>query len=74
MRGTGWVRVASLRTPEAFRAHLRAGRIGLPVDDILARSDLYDREGKYPHAFSHEVGREGDTIFIASDFIFFKKK
>jgi 2,4-dienoyl-CoA reductase-like NADH-dependent reductase (Old Yellow Enzyme family) len=39
MRGTGWVRVASLRTPEAFRAHLRAGRIGLPVDDILASPD-----------------------------------
>ena len=25
--------------------------VGLPVDDILARSDLYDRENKYPHAF-----------------------
>jgi peptidyl-dipeptidase A len=40
--------------------------IGLPVDDILARSDLYDREGKYPHAFSHEVGREGDVRILCN--------
>ena len=32
--------------------------VGLPIDDILARSDLYDREGKYPHAFSHDVDRQ----------------
>ena len=35
--------------------------IGLPVDDILARSDLYDREGKYPHAFSHDVDRRATS-------------
>jgi peptidyl-dipeptidase A len=40
--------------------------IGLPVDDILARSDLYDREGKYPHAFSHDVDRKGDVRVLAN--------
>lgn len=42
------------------------GGIGLPVDDILARSDLYDREGKYPHAFSHDVNRRGDVRVLAN--------
>ncbi|MCX5644872.1 MAG: M2 family metallopeptidase [Phycisphaerae bacterium] len=40
--------------------------IGLPVDDILARSDLYDREGKYPHAFSEDVDRKGDVRVLAN--------
>jgi peptidyl-dipeptidase A len=40
--------------------------IGLPVDDILARSDLYDREGKYPHAFSFEADREGDVRILCN--------
>lgn len=40
--------------------------IGLPIDDILARSDLYDREGKYPHAFSHDVDRRGDVRLLCN--------
>lgn len=40
--------------------------ISLPVDDILARSDLYDREGKYPHAFSHDVDRRGEVRVLAN--------
>ena len=40
--------------------------VGLPIDDILARSDLYDREGKYPHAFSHDVDRRGDVRVVAN--------
>jgi peptidyl-dipeptidase A len=40
--------------------------IGLPIEDILARSDLYDREGKYPHAFSHDVDRKGDVRVLAN--------
>jgi peptidyl-dipeptidase A len=40
--------------------------VGLPVDDILARSDLYDREGKYPHAFGHDVDRKGDVRVLAN--------
>ncbi len=40
--------------------------VGLPVDDILARSDLYDREGKYPHAFSEDVHRRGDVRILCN--------
>ncbi|MFB0554414.1 MAG: M2 family metallopeptidase [Phycisphaerae bacterium] len=40
--------------------------VGLPVDDILARSDLYDREGKYPHAFSFEADRDGDVRILCN--------
>ena len=40
--------------------------VGLPVNDILARSDLYDREGKYPHAFSEDVDRRGDVRILCN--------
>ena len=40
--------------------------VGLPVDDILARSDLYDRENKYPHAFSHDLDRKGDIRILCN--------
>ncbi len=40
--------------------------VGLSVDDILARSDLYDRPGKYPHAFSHDVDRNGDVRILCN--------
>ncbi len=40
--------------------------VGLSVDDILARSDLYDREGKYPHAYGFDADREGDTRVLAN--------
>jgi peptidyl-dipeptidase A len=35
--------------------------LGLDVGDILARSDLYEREGKDQHAFCMHVDREGDV-------------
>ncbi|MBN2269896.1 MAG: M2 family metallopeptidase [Sedimentisphaerales bacterium] len=40
--------------------------VGLPVDDILARSDLYDRQGKYPHAFGTDIDRHGDTRVLCN--------
>ncbi len=40
--------------------------VGLPVDDILARSDLYDRENKYPHAFSEDLDRKGDVRILCN--------
>jgi len=40
--------------------------VGLPVDDILARSDLYDRENKYPHAFSHDLDRKGNVRILCN--------
>lgn len=35
--------------------------LGMDVRDILARSDLYEREGKNQHAFCTDIDREGDV-------------
>ncbi|MFQ6092425.1 MAG: M2 family metallopeptidase [bacterium] len=40
--------------------------IGLEVDDIIERSDLYEREGKYPHAYCTDIDREGDIRIMAN--------
>jgi len=40
--------------------------IGLPVDRILARSDLYEKKGKSPHAFCTDIDREGDVRVLAN--------
>lgn len=40
--------------------------IGLPVEDVLARSDLYEREGKDQHAFCLDVDREGDVRILCN--------
>ena len=40
--------------------------IGLPVDGVLARSDLYEREGKDQHAFCLDVDREGDVRILCN--------
>jgi peptidyl-dipeptidase A len=42
------------------------GGIGLPVDAILAHSDLYEKEGKNPHAFSTHIDREGDVRILCN--------
>jgi peptidyl-dipeptidase A len=38
--------------------------IGLPIDDVLKRSDLFEKPGKCPHAFSTDVDREGDVRIL----------
>jgi peptidyl-dipeptidase A len=40
--------------------------IGLPIEPILARSDLYEREGKNPHAFETDIDREGDVRLLCN--------
>jgi peptidyl-dipeptidase A len=40
--------------------------IGLPVTDILAVSDLYERPGKNPHAFSTHIDRRGDVRILCN--------
>jgi peptidyl-dipeptidase A len=40
--------------------------IGLPIDTILARSDLYEREGKNPHAFCSDIDRAGDVRILCN--------
>ena len=40
--------------------------IGLPIDDVIARSDLYEKKGKSPHAFCSDIDREGDVRVLAN--------
>jgi peptidyl-dipeptidase A len=40
--------------------------IGLPIDGVLARSDLYEKPGKSPHAFCTDIDREGDVRVLAN--------
>jgi len=40
--------------------------IGLPIDSILAKSDLYEREGKNPHAFCTDIDRRGDVRILCN--------
>jgi len=35
--------------------------IGINVDQILANSDLYERDKKYPHAYCTDIDHEGDV-------------
>ncbi len=37
------------------------GEMGLPADKILARSDLFEREGKNQHAFCTDIDHSGDV-------------
>jgi peptidyl-dipeptidase A len=40
--------------------------IGLPIDRVIARSDLYEKPGKNPHAFCTDIDREGDVRVLAN--------
>ncbi len=40
--------------------------IGLPIDDVLGRSDLFEKPGKSPHAFSTDIDREGNVRVLAN--------
>ncbi|HLF24689.1 MAG TPA: M2 family metallopeptidase [Anaerolineae bacterium] len=40
--------------------------IGLPVDDVIERSDLYEREGKEQHAYCTDIDRRGDVRVLAN--------
>jgi peptidyl-dipeptidase A len=40
--------------------------IGLPIDDVLSRSDLYEKAGKSPHAFCTDIDRKGDVRVLAN--------
>jgi peptidyl-dipeptidase A len=40
--------------------------IGLPIDDVLARSDLDERPGKHPSAFCLDIDRSGDVRVLAN--------
>jgi peptidyl-dipeptidase A len=38
--------------------------IGLETEDIIKRSDLYEKEGKNPHAYSINIDKEGDVRIL----------
>jgi peptidyl-dipeptidase A len=40
--------------------------IGLPIEDVLERSDLYEKPGKSPHAFCTDIDRAGDVRVLAN--------
>lgn len=61
----------SLDTPFAQADILRVCRdfyagIGLPIEDVLKASDLYEKPGKSPHAFCTDIDREGDVRVLAN--------
>ncbi len=53
------------KDPVALSRKYFAG-IGLPVDSILARSDLYERPGKYQHAECYDIDNSGDVRVICN--------
>ncbi len=62
---------ASLDTPFAKADLLELCRefyagIDLPINDVIARSDLYEKKGKSPHAFCTDIDREGDVRVLAN--------
>lgn len=40
--------------------------IGMPVDDILKRSDLFERKGKEQHAYCIHIDKKGDVRILAN--------
>jgi len=40
--------------------------IGLNIDDILERSDLFEKEGKYQHAYCTDIDRNGDIRVLCN--------
>jgi peptidyl-dipeptidase A len=40
--------------------------IGLNVDSVLAKSDLYEKEGKYQHAYCTNIDRNGDVRIVCN--------
>lgn len=40
--------------------------LGLPCDDIVERSDLYEKPGKSPHAFASDLDRAGDIRVLCN--------
>ena len=46
--------------------HVYYSTIGLEIDDMLERSDLYEREGKEQHAFCTHIDREGDVRVLCN--------
>jgi len=40
--------------------------INLNIDDLIEKSDLFEKEGKYQHAFCTDIDREGDVRVVCN--------
>lgn len=40
--------------------------LNLPIDDLVKNSDLYEKEGKYQHAYCTDIDREGDVRVVCN--------
>jgi peptidyl-dipeptidase A len=40
--------------------------IGLPIDRVIAKSDLFEKKGKSQHAFCTDIDRDGDVRVLAN--------
>ncbi|MFH2106543.1 MAG: M2 family metallopeptidase [Candidatus Micrarchaeota archaeon] len=40
--------------------------MGLPIDDVIIRSDLYEKPGKYQHAYASYLDRSQDVRIVAN--------
>lgn len=40
--------------------------IGLPLDDVIQKSDLFERPDKYQHAYCLDIDREGDIRVVCN--------
>ncbi len=40
--------------------------LNLPIEDLVEKSDLYEKEGKYQHAYCTDIDREGDVRVICN--------
>jgi peptidyl-dipeptidase A len=39
---------------------------GLPIDDMIEKSDLYEKPGKYQHAYCIDIDKEGDVRVVCN--------
>jgi len=39
---------------------------GLPIDDMIQKSDLYEKPGKYQHAYCIDIDKEGDVRVVGN--------
>lgn len=40
--------------------------IGLPIEDMVAKSDLFEKEGKYQHAYCTDIDKQGDVRVVCN--------
>ena len=43
--------------------------IGLPIDKMLERSDLFEKKGKSPHAFCTDITRDGTDVRVLANVV-----